>query len=398
MRYLTYSFIVFCSLLLTSTNLHAQDSLEYRRPVEYKVAKTVGDFPFLEYGTGQDRLGGAKMTFLDTGVVLNIIDSVGSRYKVRLSHLHHAFIPKNKVELTGGSLSGDDISLTKSWYVSGDEDYDYVRIALDKKLPYRTMQQINPNRIVLDIFGATSNTNWITQLRSVEEIKNVYHEQIEEDVFRVVVELNGKQHWGYHMYYDGNSLVMRVKRHPERFKIKNLKIAIDAGHGGSATGAVGSTGAMEKEYTLLFAKELEALLHRKGIETVMTRTEDVDVSMTERLTQLLEEDPTILISLHLNSASRESAQGVSTYYRYIGFRPMTEHILDRMLDLDLNEFGNIGSFNFSLSGPTEYPNCLVEIAFISNKEDEQRIMDPKFHKQVAKQIYKGIRDWLKAVK
>lgn len=398
MRYLTYSFIVFCSLLLTSTNLQAQDTVTYQGPVEYKVAKTAGDFPFLEYGMGQDRLGGAKMTYLDTGIVLNVIDSVASRYKVRLSRLHHAFIPKNKVELTSGSSSGEDISLTKSWYVSGDEDYDYVRIALDKKLPYRTMQQINPNRIVLDIFGATSNTNWITQLRSVEEIKNVYHEQIEEDVFRVVVELNGKQHWGYHMYYDGNSLVMRVKRHPERFKMKNLKIAIDAGHGGSATGALGSTGAMEKEYTLLFAKELETLLDKKGIETVMTRTEDVDVSMTKRLTQLLEEDPTILISLHLNSASRESAQGVSTYYRYIGFRPMTEHILDRMLDLDLNEFGNIGSFNFSLSGPTEYPNCLVEIAFISNKEDEQRIMDPEFHKQVAKQIYKGIRDWLKTVK
>lgn len=392
MKYLIYSLGIFCSLVLTIANLYAQDS------ALYKVAKTSGDFPFLEYGMGQDRLGGAKMTFLDTGVVLNVIDSVASRYKVRLSRLHHAFIPKNKVVLTKETTEQSDISLTKSWYVSGDENYDYVRIALDRKLPYRSMQQINPNRIVLDIFGAASNTNWITQLRSVEEIQNVYHEQVEEDVFRVVVELKGKQHWGYHIYYDGTSLVMRIKRHPERFKMKNLKIAIDAGHGGSATGAVGSAGAMEKEYTLLFAKELEALLDRKGIETVMTRTEDVDVSMTERLTQLLDEDPTILVSLHLNSASRESAQGVSTYYRYIGFRPMTEHILDRMLDLNLHEFGNIGSFNFSLSGPTEYPNCLVEIAFISNKEDEQRIMDPKFHKEVAKQIYKGIRDWLKAVK
>jgi N-acetylmuramoyl-L-alanine amidase len=69
-----------------------------------------------------------------------------------------------------------------------------------------------------------------------------------------------------------------------------------------------------------------------------------------------------------------------------------------MLDLGLNEFGNIGSFNFSLSGPTEYPNCLVEIAFVSNEEDEKRIMDPKFHKQVAKQVYKGINDWLKESK
>src|SRR5690606_29308955 len=384
--------------LLINFSAFAQDSLKMASSdsISRKAAKTVSDFPFLEYGTGEDRLGGAKMTFLDTGVVLNVVDSIGSRYKVQLSRLHHAFIPKGNVEVIGSAPSTDGISLTKSWHVSGDENYDYLRVALDKKLPYRSMQQINPNRIVLDIFGATSNTNWVTQLKSAKEIENVYHEQIEEDVFRVVIELNSKQHWGYQVYYQGSSLVVQVKRHPERFRMKNLKIAVDAGHGGSATGAVGSTGAQEKEYTLLFAKQLEALLKRKGVETVMTRMEDVDVSMTDRLNQLREEDPTILISLHLNSASRESAKGVSTYYRYIGFKPMTEHILDRMLDLGLDEFGNIGSFNFSQIGPTEYPNCLVEIAFISNKDDEQRIMDPKFQKQVAKQIYKGVRDWLKA--
>ena len=64
----------------------------------------------------------------------------------------------------------------------------------------------------------------------------------------------------------------------------------------------------------------------------------------------------------------------------------------------LKEFGNIGSFNFALSGPTEYPNCLVEVAFLSNKEDEQLILDPEFHKAVAAQILAGIKEWLKSCK
>jgi len=68
-----------------------------------------------------------------------------------------------------------------------------------------------------------------------------------------------------------------------------------------------------------------------------------------------------------------------------------------MLELGLNNFGNIGAFNFSLSGPTEYPNCLVEVAFLSNAEDEQKILDEKFQKNVAKKIYKGIKDWLKTL-
>jgi N-acetylmuramoyl-L-alanine amidase len=68
------------------------------------------------------------------------------------------------------------------------------------------------------------------------------------------------------------------------------------------------------------------------------------------------------------------------------------------LELGLEEYGNVGSFNFSLSGPTEYPNCLVEVAFLSNEEDEKKILDTKFHKAVAKKIEKGIADWLKGLK
>jgi N-acetylmuramoyl-L-alanine amidase len=72
--------------------------------------------------------------------------------------------------------------------------------------------------------------------------------------------------------------------------------------------------------------------------------------------------------------------------------------MNSMLALRLKEFGNVGSFNFALSGPTEYPNCLVEIAFLSNPADEKRIIDPKFHKAVAKKINEGLRLWAKEIK
>jgi N-acetylmuramoyl-L-alanine amidase len=63
--------------------------------------------------------------------------------------------------------------------------------------------------------------------------------------------------------------------------------------------------------------------------------------------------------------------------------------------MGLNEFGNVGSFNFSLSGPTDYPNCLVEVAFLSNKKDEKKILDPKFRQKVAAKIIAGIENFLK---
>ena len=68
-----------------------------------------------------------------------------------------------------------------------------------------------------------------------------------------------------------------------------------------------------------------------------------------------------------------------------------------MKQLKLAEFGNVGSFNFALSGPTEYPNCLVEVAFLSNPEDERFIMDKKSPGKVAVKIREGLSDWLKSM-
>jgi N-acetylmuramoyl-L-alanine amidase len=212
--------------------------------------------------------------------------------------------------------------------VNGDDKYDYVTISLDEKLPYRSIQQINPSRIVVDIFGATSNTNWITQRSSAKEIKNAYYEQTEDDVFRVLIELKHPQHWGYSIYYQGKKLVIKVKRQPADLYLEKMKIAIDAGHGGDNKGATGkTTGISEKEYTLLIAKELEKELLAQKATVFMTRKKDTSLSMSERIEMVKKEDPDFLISIHLNSSSKDSVKGVSTYYRYIGFRPLTQYIL-----------------------------------------------------------------------
>lgn len=361
------------------------------------IGKTQGPAPYLDYGLGEDRLGGAKMTFLDTGVVVKIVDSTIINYKVQLSHNHFAYLNKNNFK-KDSSVRNRPYYLTNSWMVNGDDKDDYVSVSLDEKLPYRSIQEINPSRIVVDIFGATSNTNWITQRTSAKEIKNAYYEQSEDDVFRVIIELNHAQHWGYSIYYEGKKLVIKVKRQPADLSLDKLKIAIDAGHGGDNEGASGVTSNVwEKNYTLLIAKALEKELLLQHATVFMTRTKDTSLSMLERTTMVKKEDPNFLISIHLNSSSKDSVSGVSTYYRYIGFRPLSKYILESMVQLGLKEFGNVGSFNFSLNGPTDYPNCLVEVAFLSNKEDEQLILDPEFHKAVACQIIDGIKKWLNSL-
>ena len=368
------------------------------KPKMMLTGKTCGLLPYLKYGPGIDRLGGAKMTYLDTAIVVQVIDSLKDDYIIQLSKNHQAFIPKENIVMTPETKIPAYI-LTGSWKVSGDDKFDYLAIGLDERLPYKSIQLIDPAKIVVDIYGATGNTNWITQLKSAREIKSVSHEQTEDDVFRVTIDLKHSQQWGYSIKYKNRTLIISIKHQPEHLALKHLKIAVDAGHGGTSSGAIGvKTNLEEKIFNLQIARELEKYLRRRGTEVVMTRNADEELSMTDRTIKLREANPDLLISIHHNAAANPAVKGVSTYYRYAGSNALCTSVLDRMLELGLAEFGKIGSFNFSLNGPTEYPNCLVEVAFLSNEDDEKQITDPIFQKNVAKKIRKGIIDWTRKTK
>ena len=69
--------------------------------------------PFLNYGLGEDRLGGAKMTFLDSNVVLKVVDSVQGNYKVQISKYHSAYIDKKHVSIP--VIIKEKIQLSKYW-------------------------------------------------------------------------------------------------------------------------------------------------------------------------------------------------------------------------------------------------------------------------------------------
>ncbi len=367
-------------------------------PLAPNIAVTRGRLAHLLYGLGEDRLGGAKIGYLDSLVMLNVTGKVGGNYRVRLSKYHTAFIPDDQVQfLPKGSFTPE--SLTTSWRVYGDSLYDYVNLGLFARLPYQSFQLIDPARIVVDVYGATNNSNWITQLETVQEIKNVYYEQREDDVFRITIELKHAQHWGHFIYYKGNTLVIKIKHQPEKLSLSHLTIAVDAGHGGSNSGAAGPTGVLEKNLTLPVALKLQQSLLKEGAKVIMTRTTEKLVDNKDRILFYRDSMPDLLISIHLNSAADPiHVSGTSTYYRYIGFRNLSHAIYKRMLELGLKEYGNTGSFNFMLNSPIEYPNALVETVFLSNPEDEMRILDEGFQQQIADKIILGIKDFLENCK
>lgn len=358
------------------------------------IAVTKGRLAHLLFGLGDDRLGGAKIGYLDSMVLLNVTGKVGVNYRVRLSKYRTAYIPDDVISfLPKGNLTPG--SLTSNIRAYGDSAYDYLSLALAARLPYQSFQQLDPSRIVVDVFGAVNNTNWITQLESVREIKNIYYEQNEDEIFRIIIELKHPQHWGHQIYYKGNTLVIKVKQQPPVLSLDHLTIAVDAGHGGSNDGAVGPTGVYEKNLTLAVALKLQKTLEQAGAKVIMTRTTEKFFDNKERILFYRDSLPDLLVSIHLNSAGDPiRVSGTSAYYRYIGFRNLSHLIYKRMLELGLKEYGNVGSFNFMLNSPIEYPNALVETLFISNPEDEMKILDEGFRQQIADKIIMGIRDFL----
>ncbi len=371
-------------------------------PKEFpRIGKTIGERPYLNYGLGTNRLGGAKLSFLEEGIKLIITGKVGNQYRVKLTESLNAWIPVEQVELLppGTFLP---LTLTESWNVYGDKKYDYVVINLNEKIPYSTRQTVNPTKIIIDLYGAVANTNWITQHLNTNEIKNVYYEQVESGLFRITIEPKHKQIWGYKIGYKNKSLIIRLKRTPKKFAISNFKFVIDAGHGGTNKGALGATGVKEKEVTLSIAKKLKLLLEKNGAKVTLTRSGDVYSKNSERLEKVLKSGADFLISIHANSVGISTdpvrASGTSTYYKHICFRPLSQSIYKRMLELGLKQFGNIGSFNFTLNSPTEIPNVLVETAFLSNPLDEMKLTNKTFQKKIAEKIVRGVKDFLNSVR
>ena len=374
------------------------------------TGRTRSNVTNLYYGQGADRLGGAKRETLDSGVVLRISGVADKLYRVQLAPNQTGFVPVEQVRVDSipkpqadSLLAARPVApprlavLTGNWTVYGDSLFDYVAIRLPERLPYQSHTELDPNRIVLDIFGATINTNWITQLRTNQTIERVWFEQVADEHIRVFVALktprHGPAHWGYSVYYQRTTLTIRLRRPPAGKSLRGMVVAVDAGHGGSNTGAKGDkSGQLEKDLTLDVARRLQTYLTKAGARVIMTRETDTTLNPSDRILAMRKLLPNLVVSVHFNSSGSASVRGVSTYYKHLGFRPWSQAVLAELLTkLPVSEFGNVGHFNFFFNSPTDYPNLLVEGPFLSNPTDEALATDPTFRQKMARAIWKGLK-------
>ena len=221
-------------------------------------------------------------------------------------------------------------------------------------------------------------------------------------------------------------------------------IVIDPGHGGMESGAKGKFGNLEKDITLAISLKLKALIERNlGLAVVLTRDRDVDVTNENRAAVANNHKAGLFISIHANGAVQRKAGGSETFFLSLNatdeetrrlaylennsselqtrIDPSTEDDLmmilwdmaqtayikqsSRLAELVQDELdAMLGTRNrgikqapFKVLTGVACPAILVEAAFISNPDEEQKLASDSFQARVAEAIYRGLARYIRAI-
>jgi N-acetylmuramoyl-L-alanine amidase len=221
-------------------------------------------------------------------------------------------------------------------------------------------------------------------------------------------------------------------------RMRDLVIAIDAGHGGDDTGAIGRNGTYEKDVALAIARRLAALVEKApGMRAVMTRQGDYYIGLRQRINKAREQKADLFVSIHADSFRDQRVQGSSVFVlsnrgassemaRWLAEKENAadlaggvslddkdEVLAEVLLDLSqnatieasidvagnmLDELQRLGKTHKStvqqagfvvLKSP-DIPSVLVETAYISNPTEERKLRDSRHQESLATAMLRGI--------
>lgn len=221
-------------------------------------------------------------------------------------------------------------------------------------------------------------------------------------------------------------------------------IAIDAGHGGRDPGAISRSGAYEKHITLAFAREMKAVLEATGRYTVhLVRDRDVFIPLRDRVARARKVNPDLFMSLHADTVENRRIQGLSVYtlsetasdkeaarlaerenkadiVAGMDFNNEPPEVANILIDLaqreSMNESARYANTLINKARPVtnvlkrthrfagfavlkapDVPSVLVELGFLSNPEDERKLLSRDYRRNFAAASLKSLDDYFATV-
>jgi N-acetylmuramoyl-L-alanine amidase len=333
-------------------------------------------------------------------------------------------------------------------FVGIDEQKDgeiNISLILDKVAYINSYSLEDPSRLVLEINDAHSK-------ESISEIYNYPIKQIKSnkdgDHIKIVIDLYDNVFWRKPIQEVTDSgVLLNLKLSKDKSIKQNTRdiiVAIDAGHGGKYPGAVGPNNILEKDVTLLIAKELErTLCDTKGYHPVMIRDGDQTVSLNDRFQSARRYGADIFISIHADGFRLSSVKGASVFIwseeasstiaRNLS-DTKRERILAEIKNLKPTDYNedyareqypevyekkikqskilgskildqlkrdpftkihkkNVEYADFRVLKSINIPSVLVESGFITNPEDAARLKGKPGRRMIARSIFLGINNY-----
>ena len=322
-----------------------------------------------------------------------------------------------------------------------------ISFNLDKVAYIKSYSAKDPNKIILDVHDAVIVKNFNKKFNfPIKEISIANNEKIA----RLIVDLYEPVFWQKPKQEKIDNLIevsfdIERKRNLKTSK-RDVIVAIDAGHGGKYPGAVGPNNILEKDVTLLIAKELQRTLQdTDGYEAVMIRDGDNTISLNKRYQDARKYGADIFISIHADGFRLSSVKGASVFiwseessstiarnlsdkkrekiqaeikniepydfnddearYKYPEIyknkikqsRNLGAKILDQLKRDPYTHIHkeNVEYADFRVLKSVDIPSVLVESGFITNPEDAKRLKGKPGRRMIARSIFLGIHNYFK---
>ena len=272
-----------------------------------------------------------------------------------------------------------------------DDQTSEISFLLDKVSFIKSYSLVDPSRIVIDVYQS--------DLKSGIEEKYNYPIKLvrassKEDLTRIVIDLYEYVNWSkptQEKTDEGILLKVNIKKDKElKNNIRDIVVAIDAGHGGKYPGAVGTNNILEKDVTLLISKELErSLRDTEGYKPVMIRKGDETVSLNDRYQRARRYGADIFVSIHADGFRLESVKGASVFiWSEEASSSVAKNLSEKKRQQIQADIKNLKPFDFNEDlareiYPEIYLNKVKESKLLGAKILEQLKRDPftKIHKK-----------------
>ena len=323
---------------------------------------------------------------------------------------------------------------------------------LDK--PHRLVVDINDAKISqairLAISQPISADNYLKNIRSAErgtsDLRVVFDLKKNIEMRSFLLEPNGQ--YGHRLVidlYDENKqdVVTRVITQAENKRSKYIVIAVDAGHGGDDPGATGPNGVREKDVTLKIARNLANLINKEyGMKAVLIREGDYFLSLRKRIGKAREHKADLFISIHADSFKDPRVKGSSVFIlsnrgasseaaKWLAEREnaadlvggvslddkddvlasvlldlsqtasleasigVADRVLSGLKKLGKTHKKHVQSAGFAVLKSPDIPSILVEMAYISNPEEEKNLKNAVYQTKLAKAMLSGLKGYFR---